>query len=103
MSFRYKTGTIHLLILEKLMIRDYTLDRSAILCYNTLSWIDNGKPVARRGRKAEGLYEAAGLPNRVRLELSTNPRFNSGVFYSYLGRNPSGSGCEFEGWSLNER
>ncbi len=26
--------------------------------------IDNGKPVARRGRKATGLTQVAGLPNR---------------------------------------
>ena len=28
--------------------------------------IDNGKPVARRGRKATGLSQVAGLPNRRR-------------------------------------
>jgi hypothetical protein len=39
--------------------------------------IDNGKPVARRGRKATGLTQVAGLPNRrwtVEVQDSTRAR-----------------------------
>jgi hypothetical protein len=37
--------------------------------------IDNGKPVARRGRKATGLTQVAGLPNRRwAVEVQISPR-----------------------------
>jgi hypothetical protein len=39
--------------------------------------LDNGKPVARRGRKATGLKQVAGLPNRrwtVQVQRSTPVR-----------------------------
>ena len=39
--------------------------------------IDNGKPVARRGRKATGLTQVAGLPNRrwtVMVQISPRVR-----------------------------
>ena len=36
---------------------------------------DNGKPVARRGRKATGLTQVAGLPNRRwTVEVQHSPR-----------------------------
>ena len=42
--------------------------------------IDNGKPVARRGRKATGLSQVAGLPNRRwTLRVQVSPRVQVAV------------------------
>ena len=41
---------------------------------------DNGKPVARRGRKATGLSQVAGLPNRRwTLRVQVSPRVQVAV------------------------
>ena len=46
--------------------------------------IDNGKPVARRGRKATGLTQVAGLPNRRWTLRVQNPLRASVVMHAVL-------------------